>query len=258
MTTSFPEADIFGVKLVNNRPTKALITISNHDTSSLNVAFVAGSLLSTKPQAEDAPAWKSIVRNLTAVQYAVDVPAGETKELPFSFALDMQPQDVRVQLTAVVMNDKGEIFQVQAADEVAAVVEAPVSFFDPQMYVHLSTQPPLTQIKEKLTNLQHLPVPLPHRSFRWYPLLRLQDLDRGPLPRVLYRQASRRSAQDAPKGDLQPHRSHGLVGRPQERRPELDPRPPHEQAQCEKGEERSQCEEGLSGDDHAGSGFVGR
>lgn len=148
MTTSFPEADIFGVKLVNNRPTKALITISNHDTSSLNVAFVAGSLLSTKPQAEDAPAWQSIVRNLTAVQYAVDVPAGETKELPFSFALDMQPQDVRVQLTAVVMNDKGEIFQVQAADEVAAVVEAPVSFFDPQMYVHLATHPRLCKSRK--------------------------------------------------------------------------------------------------------------
>lgn len=176
ITTSFPEADIFGVKLVNSRPTKALITISNHDTSSLNVAFVSGALLSTKPVAEDAPYWQSIVRNLTAVQYAMDVPAGETKELPFSFALDMQPQDVRVQLTAVVMNDKGEIFQVQAADEVAAVVEAPTSFFDPQMYEPtLSTN----RKQELVTNEkpQHLPVPLPHRCLRRYPLLCLQDLD---------------------------------------------------------------------------------
>jgi hypothetical protein len=141
ITTTFPEADILGIKLVNNKPTRALINIANHDTSTLNVAFVAGSLLTTKPLPEDAAPWQAVVRNLTAVQYAVDVPAGEKKELPFSFALDMQPQDVRVQLTAVVMNDKGEIFQVQAADEVAAVVEAPVSFFDPQiifLYLFLS------------------------------------------------------------------------------------------------------------------------
>jgi len=143
ITTSFPEADIFGVKLLNGRPTNALIEIDNREDGPLQVAFVSGSLVSTAANIpEDAPAYQSILRNLTAVQYNVQIPAGERKALPYSLAaLDMQPQDVRMRLVAVVANSGGNIFQVAAFDDVAAVVEAPVSFFDPQiifLYLFLS------------------------------------------------------------------------------------------------------------------------
>lgn len=129
----FPDSDILGIKLVNGRPTNAVIEVDNHEEGGIQVAFVSGNLLSTKPQAEDAPSWKSIVRNLTAVQYNVQVPAGEKRSLPFSFAFDAMPQDVTVQLNAVVISDKGNIFQVPVFEDKAAIVDPPVSFLDPQM-----------------------------------------------------------------------------------------------------------------------------
>lgn len=131
---TFPDADILGIKLVNGHPTNALIEVENHEPGSIQLAFVSGSLLSTKaPRSEDSPAWESILRNLTAVQYNVQVPAGEARSLPFSFALDAMPQDVVVQLSAVVIGEKGNIFQVPVFDDKATIVDPPVSFLDPQM-----------------------------------------------------------------------------------------------------------------------------
>lgn len=133
ISTTFPEADIFGVKLVNGRPTNALVEITNHESGPIRVAFVAGSLISTKDLPAEALFYQSIVRNLTAVQYNIEVDAGEKKSLSYAFALDMQPQDVKVQLIAVVSNDKGEVFKVPASNDKASIVEAPVNFFDMQM-----------------------------------------------------------------------------------------------------------------------------
>ncbi|KAF5027328.1 hypothetical protein F66182_572 [Fusarium sp. NRRL 66182] len=132
---SFPEADILGVKLVNGRPTKAVIEVNNRDSGAIQVAFVAGSLNSPKELPADSPAYVGIVRNLTAVQYNVEVPAGEKKDLPFSFAQDMQPQDVLLQLVALVTDASGTIHEVQVHSAPASIVEAPTSFLDPQMYV---------------------------------------------------------------------------------------------------------------------------
>jgi pimeloyl-ACP methyl ester carboxylesterase len=134
LSMTFPDADaVLGIKLLNNRPINALIEVDNHESASIQVAFVAGSLSTTKELPADAPSYQSILRNLTAVQYSVDIEAGEKKSLTFPFALDLHPQDVNIKLVAVVMDTKGNIFQVPALEDRASVVDPPVSFFDPQM-----------------------------------------------------------------------------------------------------------------------------
>lgn len=97
------------------------------------VAFVGGQLLNTKDLGPDANPLASIVRNLTTVRYEATIPAGEKQSLPYSFVLDMQPQDVRLSLMAVVTNSANQIFQLGVYDQVVSIVEAPTSIFDPQM-----------------------------------------------------------------------------------------------------------------------------
>ncbi|KAF7553641.1 hypothetical protein G7046_g7042 [Stylonectria norvegica] len=133
VTTTFPDADIFGVKLVNGRPTKALVEITNNEAKPIQLALLTGQLGSTKEVAADVPAYKSILRNLTAVQYNLEIDAGEKKSVPFAFTQDMQPQDVLLQLVAVITDSDGNVFQVQAHSQTASIVEPPTSFFDPQI-----------------------------------------------------------------------------------------------------------------------------
>jgi hypothetical protein len=133
LSASFPDADIFGVKLVNGHPTKALVTVANRESTPFTLAFLTGALHSTKELPADAPAYQGILRNLSATQYNLEVPAGETKEIPYSFSQDMQPQDVQINLMAVVTNAQGNIFSLPVFNGTAAIVEAPTSFFDPQI-----------------------------------------------------------------------------------------------------------------------------
>jgi hypothetical protein len=97
---------------------------------------MTGALHTTKTLPEDAPAYQSILRNLSTVQYNLVVEAGETKSVSFPITLDMQPQDVRVQLYAVLADDKGTIVTVEAYNGSASIVEPPTSLLDPQMYAH--------------------------------------------------------------------------------------------------------------------------
>ncbi|KAI8625326.1 hypothetical protein F5Y19DRAFT_267694 [Xylariaceae sp. FL1651] len=141
IVATFPDADIFGVKLVNGRPTKAVVDITNNEDKPIQVAFIGGQLMTPAELTPDTPAWAAVLRNLSTVQYQATIPAGEKQSLPYSFVLDMQPQDVRLHLISVIMSGSSEVFSVGVYDEVISIVEAPVSFFDPQiifLYLFLS------------------------------------------------------------------------------------------------------------------------
>ncbi|KOS18360.1 hypothetical protein ESCO_002523 [Escovopsis weberi] len=131
---SFADADILGLKLINGRPTTALLEVSNREDAPITVALVVGTLSSTQELPADAPAYQAIVRNLTGVSYNLAVDAGETKSVPYSFSQDLFPQDVVLRLTTVITNDNGDVFQVIAYEGPTAIVDPPTSFLDPQMY----------------------------------------------------------------------------------------------------------------------------
>jgi hypothetical protein len=132
---SFPQSEIFGVKLVNGHPTKAVLDVSNNEPAPVTVVYVGGSLLTTQdlPGAPNPP---QVLRNLTAARYGVEIPAGEKESLTYNFATDMHPQDVRLNIAAVLQNSEGAVFTKMIFNETVTVVEAPFSIFDPQMYVH--------------------------------------------------------------------------------------------------------------------------
>ncbi len=123
---SFPNAEIFGIKITNGKPYESIISFMNEEPDPITVQFVGGSLWAF--DGTDA----RIVRNLTSSQYAVQVPPGEKQSLPYRFQIDMHPQDLRLNLAAVI-NSQNTFYTLQAFNGTVSVVEPDASIFDPQM-----------------------------------------------------------------------------------------------------------------------------
>ncbi|KAK5143295.1 Increased recombination centers protein 22 [Rachicladosporium monterosium] len=132
ISTSFPQSEVFGVKLVNGHATQAVLDVRNHETEPISVLLVGGSLTTPidTPGAPDPPV---VLRNLTAQKYGVQIPAGESETLTYSFATEFHPQDLRLSIAAVLQDGKGTVFTKMVYNETVSVVEAPLSFFDPQI-----------------------------------------------------------------------------------------------------------------------------
>lgn len=128
VSASFPDSEIFGVKLVNGKPVDASLSFSNEETEPVTVQFVGGSLWTP----DFDPSGSRIVRNLTTKQYSVEIPAGEKQTLPYRFQTNMHPQELRLNLAAVLSQDN-TFYTVQAYNGTVAIVEPDSSFFDPQM-----------------------------------------------------------------------------------------------------------------------------
>jgi len=127
VSVSFPQSEIFGVKLVNGHATEARLSINNEEPTPIGVTVVGGSLL------EEVGGESRILRNLTAQRYSLEIPAGAEETVPYSFTTELHPQNLRLQLVAVLKDSKDNFYTVPVYNETVSVVEAPTSFFDPQI-----------------------------------------------------------------------------------------------------------------------------
>ncbi|KAJ5636449.1 uncharacterized protein N7484_009762 [Penicillium longicatenatum] len=123
---SFPSSEIFGVKLVNGHPTEALIAFTNEEPNPITVNFIGGSLWTVEEESK-------AVRNLTATRYGVEIPANSKESVSYSFATEMHPQDLRLNIAAILSDSEGKFFTVQAFNGTVSVVEPETSIFDPQI-----------------------------------------------------------------------------------------------------------------------------
>lgn len=129
VSVSFPQAEIFGIKLINGQATEARLSINNEEPTPIGVSIVGGSLL------EEVNGELRAVRNLTAQRYSLEIPAGSEETVPYSFTTELHPQNLRLQLVAVLKDSKNSFYTVPVYNETVSIVEAATSFFDPQMYV---------------------------------------------------------------------------------------------------------------------------
>lgn len=127
VSASFPQSEIFGVKLINGHATQVLISVTNEEPEPVTIAFVGGSLM------QPAGAPTQVVANLSTTRYNVEVPAGQAESVTFSFKTDMHPTDVHLNLAAIIQDSKQSFYTYQVYNETVSVVEAPFSIFDPQM-----------------------------------------------------------------------------------------------------------------------------
>jgi hypothetical protein len=129
VSTNFPSSEIFGVKLVNGVPTEAQLTFTNDEPEPVIVNFVGGSLWT--PESPGNPAVN--VRNLTTAPFGLEIPPATQKTVSYKFATEMHPQELTLNLLAIVGNGKGQMFTLPAYNQPVSIVEPDTSIFDPQM-----------------------------------------------------------------------------------------------------------------------------
>lgn len=74
-----------------------------------------------------------IVRNVTSTRYNVQIPAGGEESVGYSFATELHPQELRLNLMAVLTTDMGAVYTLNAYNETVTIVEPDASLFDPQL-----------------------------------------------------------------------------------------------------------------------------
>ncbi|KAI9760895.1 MAG: Importin alpha subunit (Karyopherin alpha subunit) (Serine-rich RNA polymerase I suppressor protein) [Chaenotheca gracillima] len=126
VSASFPQSEIFGIKLVNGHPTQSVLSFNNEEPSPVTVAMIGASLWTL-----DEPSRN--VRNLTSSRFNIQIPAGQKESLSYSFATELHPVDLRLNIAAIVSDEKGAFYTVQAFNETVAIVEPATSIFDPQI-----------------------------------------------------------------------------------------------------------------------------
>lgn len=109
--------------------------IVNNEDGPISIVRLGGFLSTTQPLPENALPQAAVLRNLSTLNYNLELAPGATTELPYPFVQDMQPQDVILNIKAVLRNAKSQIVQVEAYSGLVSIVEAPTNIFDPQMYV---------------------------------------------------------------------------------------------------------------------------
>ena len=95
----------------------------------MSVVFIGGSLWTTEYGANGP----QILRNLTTTRYNVEIPAGQKESISYSFKTELLPQDLKLNLAAVVTDAEGTAYTLQAFNETVSIVEPDTSIFDPQM-----------------------------------------------------------------------------------------------------------------------------
>ncbi|KAF2667041.1 hypothetical protein BT63DRAFT_427460 [Microthyrium microscopicum] len=126
---TFPDSEVFGIKLVNGRPTTAHFAIHNGEEQPVTISMIGGSLwpLDVTELTAAGP-----VRNLSTTTYNTEIAPAGNLSLTYKFATELHPQDLRLLLAGIVKDQNGVQFQLEAFNGTVSVVEAPLSLFDPQ------------------------------------------------------------------------------------------------------------------------------
>lgn len=103
--------------------------MTNGEPAPVSLNFIGGSLWAD-PMGGPGP---QQIRNLTTSRYTLEIPAGASESISYKFTTELHPQDLQLQLVAVLTDSKGASYTVQAYNETVGIVEPDAGFFDPQM-----------------------------------------------------------------------------------------------------------------------------
>lgn len=164
----FPQAEVFGIKLVNGHATQALLSFENKEPKPVTVAVVGSALSTLQELPAGSPEYAGVVRNLTQTRYGLEIPSGQKASLPYTFATDMNPQDLRLRIVAVLQGADGNVYQIQAFNETVSIVEPATSLLDPQMQgipqFNVISKLTRTLVSSSTSSLR-LHSPVPYSSF---------------------------------------------------------------------------------------------